>query len=890
MRVRTGDGGRLRWLGHAVIIASLLLATALGHDEFNCITLSKTTWHRPDNRGEVFVGQTSWVQFDVSLLDRDPVTGNNCRWMKKLEVVLEVDASGMGGTVVPYPVTSLEEVSVEQDVQDHASEGVSWDTFELWREGMGFSTKTMYRSLFFITGMPGARPGTHALQVKLKATVGDEAWIDREEYCRIGQRHTACTGRCASDATCLASCEDQRSRDEQECLLAISGITTEWKNVSQGMPHPLEFEIKLPYQVKLDPKSKNQYVGGSSKLSLTVTNTGVEALEEPRLVLEIADGDREYLRLEDEAIELGQSILPGQSVENVPAGIRISRDAWVQDTNSQPITYRIGTRLDFTSGLTRQEPGIPLEYTKDTTLVLQTRDVPRLVFTVLDPQTGQAMDLRKDAITLTPLANATLVIDIRNTQPGYAHDCLGKLSLSAGVLHIVNASHLLSAGNRTKLGEEHYFELGDFDIDVRKELRIEGMAKFTNEGEYEASFGVVNCRDATRRVHAVKAETIKLLVGPVPLAIDQGIIAQKQTYAEGALVEFYLGAVNPTQVPFERCVLTVTLTLNENGDCKWSLTDQAYDDMSGDCSGDGGPSISCATSGLSEGSEVVYIACRDDTDAVPNEDTIATNEHVDYTVDTTPPVITVTSVGGDASSPWSTSDSTPAIVLTTNENGDCRASVTDESYDDMSNDVDCTGDGGTGHTCQLGSLSDAASQAIHVACRDTQGNKHIATDNTNLAAEIDTAVPTQSGWDPAKGATVTTTAPTITLTLGEDGDCKWSLADQAYGDMSGDCTGDGGPSISCATSSLSEGSEVVYIACRDDTDVSPNEDTVATNEHVDYTVSVVQTCTTVCQGSGYSAGTCRQNAGKCTQNGETHVAAGDTYCTGGASADTCCCA
>ena len=422
---------------------------------------------------------------------------------------------------------------------------------------------------------------------------------------------------------------------------------------------------------------------------------------------------------------------------------------------------------------------------------------------------------------------------------------------------------------RASLTDESYDDMSN-DVDCTGDGGTDHTCQLGSLSDAASQAIHVACRDTLGKKHDASSNT------DLTAEIDTAVPTQSGwNPAKGATV-----GTSPT----------VTLTLNENGDCKWSLTDQAYDDMSGDCSGDGGPSISCATSGLSEGSEVVYIACRDDTDAVPNEDTIATNEHVDYTVDTTPPVITVTSVGGDASSPWSTSDSTPAIVLTTNENGDCRASVTDESYDDMSNDVDCTGDGGTGHTCQLGSLSDAASQAIHVACRDTQGNKHIATDNTNLAAEIDTAVPTQSGWDPAKGATVTTTAPTITLTLGEDGDCKWSLADQAYGDMSGDCTGDGGPSISCATSSLSEGSEVVYIACRDDTDVSPNEDTVATNEHVDYTVSVVQTCTTVCQGSGYSAGTCRQNAGKCTQNGETHVAAGDTYCTGGASADTCCCA
>jgi len=49
------------------------------------------------------------------------------------------------------------------------------------------------------------------------------------------------------------------------------------------------------------------------------------------------------------------------------------------------------------------------------------------------------------------------------------------------------------------------------------------------------------------------------------------------------------------------------------------------------------------------------------------------------------------------------------------------------------------------------------------------------------------------------------------------------------------------------------------------------------------------TCSEFCTNSGYSSGTCRQNAQKCGQNGETHESGGNQYCTGGSSADTCCC-
>lgn len=48
------------------------------------------------------------------------------------------------------------------------------------------------------------------------------------------------------------------------------------------------------------------------------------------------------------------------------------------------------------------------------------------------------------------------------------------------------------------------------------------------------------------------------------------------------------------------------------------------------------------------------------------------------------------------------------------------------------------------------------------------------------------------------------------------------------------------------------------------------------------------TCNTYALSQGYSAGTCRANVQQCTNNGETHLSPGDVYCTGGASADTCC--
>ncbi len=51
------------------------------------------------------------------------------------------------------------------------------------------------------------------------------------------------------------------------------------------------------------------------------------------------------------------------------------------------------------------------------------------------------------------------------------------------------------------------------------------------------------------------------------------------------------------------------------------------------------------------------------------------------------------------------------------------------------------------------------------------------------------------------------------------------------------------------------------------------------------------TCASYCLSlGGYTTGTCRQNTAQCAANGETYESGGDIYCTGGPSADTCCCA
>lgn len=57
-----------------------------------------------------------------------------------------------------------------------------------------------------------------------------------------------------------------------------------------------------------------------------------------------------------------------------------------------------------------------------------------------------------------------------------------------------------------------------------------------------------------------------------------------------------------------------------------------------------------------------------------------------------------------------------------------------------------------------------------------------------------------------------------------------------------------------------------------------------------WTPVVEANCTSYCQSLGtYTTGTCDPSAASCVAHGGTHQAGGDVYCTGGPSANTCCC-
>jgi len=84
-------------------------------------------------------------------------------------------------------------------------------------------------------------------------------------------------------------------------------------------------------------------------------------------------------------------------------------------------------------------------------------------------------------------------------------------------------------------------------------------------------------------------------------------------------------------------------------------------------------------------------------------------------------------------------DSTPTITFDLDENGDCFASTTDESYDDMSDNDDCTGDGTTLMSCTLSDLGVDGEKNVYIACKDTAySNKDTVDTNENLTYTLDT--------------------------------------------------------------------------------------------------------------------------------------------------------
>ncbi|MFA6448281.1 MAG: DUF2341 domain-containing protein, partial [bacterium] len=181
-------------------------------------------------------------------------------------------------------------------------------------------------------------------------------------------------------------------------------------------------------------------------------------------------------------------------------------------------------------------------------------------------------------------------------------------------------------------------------------------------------------------------------------------------------------------------------------------------------------------------------------------------------------------------------NSAPTVSLTLNEQGDCRWSLDgDESYDNMADDGDCTGDGTVNASCAVSGLPEG-SVTVWIACQDSCANKNSAANNAALTYSVDTQPPAQLTWNPAKSDVVCDTNQSIVATTDENAYCRWSLSDIDYNSMSNDCSGSGTASQTCSASGLSHGADFVYISCKDSQN---NKDTAATNEDIDYTVDII---------------------------------------------------
>jgi len=274
---------------------------------------------------------------------------------------------------------------------------------------------------------------------------------------------------------------------------------------------------------------------------------------------------------------------------------------------------------------------------------------------------------------------------------------------------------------------------------------------------------------------------------------------------------------------------TITLTTDESATCSWSLSDQAFSEMTDECSGAGTTNHSCASSGLDQGDEVVYISC---SDPAGNENLPADNAELEYFVDSILP----SQSSWDPAKGASFASTSTTLAFQTDENATCRWSLSDQDYSVIPASRTCSGAGTTSQSCAVTGMAEGA-EYVYLSCRDDPGNMDTSATNENIDYTVDLSPPVQSSWDPSGGSTVATETPSIDFSLDENGSCRWSLSDLGFSDISSDndCSGGETDSQSCSVTGLSEGAETVYLAC---SDTLGNADTSGTNTRLDYTVDL----------------------------------------------------
>ena len=217
--------------------------------------------------------------------------------------------------------------------------------------------------------------------------------------------------------------------------------------------------------------------------------------------------------------------------------------------------------------------------------------------------------------------------------------------------------------------------------------------------------------------------------------------------------------------------------------------------------------------------------------------------------DITPPIISLSSIGGDSNSPFSINDDTPDTIATTNENAFCSVSSQDVDYNSMS--IACRGDvNGLYHECPSPIVfPDNLAQHVYVACIDDAENSNNAGNNLDATFELDTMAPVQSGWNPPDnsdvGALIYSESGNlyldVSLSINENGRCKWDFSaspvSRSYSTMTEFCT-NGNYAVDHTCKVLVPpvpDNFYVYTSCADDTDISPNEDLSSVELHYSIT-------------------------------------------------------
>ncbi len=107
---------------------------------------------------------------------------------------------------------------------------------------------------------------------------------------------------------------------------------------------------------------------------------------------------------------------------------------------------------------------------------------------------------------------------------------------------------------------------------------------------------------------------------------------------------------------------------------------------------------------------------------------------------------------------------TPSISFNTSDTGSCRLSLTDESYDNMSDNVICSGSGTTSHTCISPDLGSSGTKNIYISCSNDVDYEDSSSTNTNLVYTYDSGTPEEEEEEEEEEDEEVVISPSVKIT------------------------------------------------------------------------------------------------------------------------------